>query len=67
MAKAQINEMTSREIFDAVDQALMKVYTDYAAGTLDMSGRFYTDEELAQMRETGTWFVSKTKKSGTAA
>jgi hypothetical protein len=40
-------EMTSRQLLDAVDQALAEVSRRLASGELDQSGRYYTDEELA--------------------
>jgi hypothetical protein len=40
-------EMTSRQMLDAVDQALAEVSRRLASGELDGSGRYYYDEELA--------------------
>jgi hypothetical protein len=40
-------EMTSRQMLDAVDQALSEVSRRLESGELDGSGRFWTDEELA--------------------
>ena len=63
-----MKNLTSEEIHEAIDRAMRKVAAEYEAGTLDMSGRYYTDEELAEMRATGAWYVSKApKKAGTAA
>ena len=46
-------EMTSRQMLDAVDQALAEVSRRLASGELDGSGRYYTDEELAAGAATG--------------
>jgi hypothetical protein len=41
-------EMTSRQMLDAVDQALAEVSRRLESGELDGSGRYYTDEELKE-------------------
>ncbi len=41
-----MSDLTHQEIYEAFDRALKEVQRQYAAGELDMSGRFYTDEEL---------------------
>ena len=46
-------EMTSRQMLNAVDQALAEVSRRLASGELDGSGRYYTDEELAAGAATG--------------
>jgi hypothetical protein len=46
-------EMTSRQMLDAVDQALAEVSRRLESGELDGSGRYYTDEELAADAATG--------------
>ena len=46
-------EMTSRQMLDAVDQALAEVSRRLASGELDQSGRYYTDEELEAGAATG--------------
>jgi hypothetical protein len=46
-------EMTSRQMLDAVDQALAEVSRRLASGELDGSGRYYTDAELAVGAATG--------------
>ncbi|MGD0732570.1 MAG: hypothetical protein ABR956_15015 [Terracidiphilus sp.] len=46
-------EMTSRQMLDAVDQALAEVSRRLESGELDGSGRYYTDEELAAGAATG--------------
>ena len=38
--------MTVQEIFEAIDQGMAEVRRRLAAGELDGSGRFYTDQEL---------------------
>jgi len=68
MQKVKINDMAPEEIGEAVDRALTEVHAEYAAGTLDLSGRYYTDEELAEMRALGTYYIAKKPKAaGTAA
>jgi hypothetical protein len=46
-------EMTSRQMLDAVDQALAEVSRRLASGELDQSGRYYSDEDLASGIGTG--------------
>jgi hypothetical protein len=46
-------EMTSRQMLDAVDQALAEVSRRLESGELDGSGRYYTDEQLAAGAATG--------------
>jgi hypothetical protein len=46
-------EMTSRQMLDAVDQALAEVSRRLESGELNESGRYYTDEELAADAATG--------------
>ena len=41
---------TSRELLDLFDKALSEANREAADGTLDSSGRFYTDEELEAQR-----------------
>jgi hypothetical protein len=57
-------EKTSRQMLDAVDQALDEVSRRLASGELDQSGRYYTDEELARGAATGEF--KKTTKPKTA-
>jgi hypothetical protein len=47
MRTKTIGEMTSQEIFEAVERGLAEVSRRLESGELDGSGRFYTDEELA--------------------
>jgi len=42
----------SDPILDAFESALKEVHRRYAAGELDMSGRYYTDEELRELAKT---------------
>lgn len=44
-----IRDLTSDEIHAAFDRALKEVQRLYAAGELDMSGRYYTDDELREL------------------
>jgi len=60
-------EMTSRQMLDAVDQALAEVSRRLESGELDGSGRYYTDEELASGADTGgNLRPAKTKKASAA-
>jgi hypothetical protein len=60
-------EMTSRQMLDAVDQALEEVSRRLESGELDQSGRYYTDEELTAGAATGSRRVpAKTAKASTA-
>jgi hypothetical protein len=45
--------LTSKEMLDAMDAALAEVDRKLAAGELDQSGRFWSDEELAAGAATG--------------
>ena len=53
MNQPRFETMNSEEVLAAVDAALRKVHQQYAEGTLDLSGRCYTDEELAAGAATG--------------
>jgi signal transduction histidine kinase len=48
-----MKNLTSRELHDAIGRALAEVSRRLAAGALDQSGRYYTDEELAAGAATG--------------
>lgn len=48
-----MRRMTSEEIHEAMHKALEEVDRRLATGELDGSGRFYSDEELAQGAATG--------------
>ncbi len=45
-----MKHMTSEEIHEAMRRALEEVDRQIADGTLDQSGRFYTDAELEARR-----------------
>lgn len=60
-------EMTSRQMLDAVDQALEEVSRRLASGELDGSGRYYTDEELAAVAATGKPRTPAKPEKATAA
>jgi hypothetical protein len=42
-----VKNLNSRELHEAISQALAEVSRRLASGELDQSGRYYTDEELA--------------------
>ena len=46
MSSKTISEMTSQEIFEAVDSGMAEVSRRLESGELDGSGRYYSDEEL---------------------
>jgi hypothetical protein len=60
-------EMTSRQMLDAVDQALDEVSRRLESGELDGSGRYYTDAELAAGAATGEKRISAKPEKATAA
>jgi hypothetical protein len=53
MSDRHINEMTTDEIFEALDEGMKEVHRQIAVGEMDLSGRYYTDEELAAGAATG--------------
>jgi len=53
MSTKAIGEMTSQEIFEAVERGLAEVSRRLESGELDGSGRYYSDEELAAGAATG--------------
>jgi hypothetical protein len=53
MSTKAIGEMTSQEIFEAVDSGMAEISRLLETGELDGSGRYYTDEELAAGAATG--------------
>jgi hypothetical protein len=60
-------EMTSRQMLDAVDQALAEVSRRLESGELDESGQYYTDEELAASAATaGKQTPAKPKRASAA-
>jgi hypothetical protein len=60
-------EMTSRQMLDAVDQALAEVSRRLESGELDGSGRYYTDEELAAGAATGGKPIPAKRSKASAA
>jgi hypothetical protein len=48
-----VKELSSRELHEAIGQALNEVSRRLESGELDGSGRYYTDEELAAGAATG--------------
>jgi len=59
--------MTSKEMFEAAHQALEEVDRRLASGELDGSGRFYSDEELANGAATGRTRKPEPKTESPAA
>jgi hypothetical protein len=47
MSSKTISEMTSQEIFEAVDSGTKEVARKLESGEIDGSGRYFTDEEIA--------------------
>ena len=67
MSSKTIGEMTSQEIFEAVESGMAEVSRRLASGELDQSGRYYTDEELAAGAATGgTPALAKSRKASAA-
>ena len=62
-----MSDLTSEEILDAFDSALKEVHRRYAAGELDMAGRFYTDEELDEGAATEGRVPERLKTPASAA
>jgi hypothetical protein len=48
-----MKNLTSRELHEAIGQALDEVARRLESGELDGSGRYYSDEELAAGAATG--------------
>jgi hypothetical protein len=67
MSTRHINEMTSEEIHAAIDAGMKEVHRQIAAGEMDMSGRYYTDEELAAGAATGGILKTASPAKATAA
>jgi hypothetical protein len=59
--------MTSRELHDAVHDALEEVSRRLESGELDGSGRYYTDEELAAGAATGGKLADAKPEKASAA
>ena len=51
MSGDAMSNSRQQEIYEAFDRALKEVARRYDAGELDMSGRYWTDEELKAMAE----------------
>ncbi|MGD0735815.1 MAG: hypothetical protein ABR976_11740 [Terracidiphilus sp.] len=67
MRTKAIGEMTSQEIFEAVDSGMAEVSRLLESGELDGSGRYYTDEELAAGAATGGKIAAAKAKKASAA
>lgn len=67
MRTKAIGEMTSQEIFEAVDSGMAEVSRLLESGELDGSGRYYTDEELAAGAATGGKIAAAKPKRASAA
>jgi hypothetical protein len=59
--------LTSEQIHQAMKAALAEVDRQLAAGTLDQSGRFWTDEELAAGAATGAHRKPEDQSKASAA
>jgi hypothetical protein len=46
-----MSDLTSEQIHEAFEWTMKEVQRRYAAGELDMSGRYYSDEELKKLME----------------
>jgi len=62
-----VKQMTSRELHDAVHDALEEVSRRLESGELDGSGRYYTDEELAAGAATGGKLADAKPEKASAA
>ena len=62
-----MKQMTSRELHDAVHDALEEVSRRLESGELDGSGRYYTDEELAAGAATGGKLAAAKPEKASAA
>jgi hypothetical protein len=58
---------TSKQIHEAFEWTMKEVHRRYAAGELDMSGRFYTDEELDEGAATEGRVPERLKTPASAA
>jgi hypothetical protein len=67
MSKKSIGEMTSQEIFEAIDSGMAEVSRRLESGELDGSGRYYTDGELAAGAATGGKRAPAEPEKATAA
>jgi hypothetical protein len=62
-----VRDLSSRELHEAIGQALAEVSRRLESGELDGSGRYYTDEELAAGAATGGKRTSAKPEKATAA
>jgi hypothetical protein len=62
-----MKDLSSRELHEAIDQALAEVSRRLESGELDGSGRYYTDEELAAGAATGGKRTPAKPENATAA
>ena len=67
MSAKTISEMTSQEIFEAVDSGMAEVARRLESGELDGSGRYFTDEELAAGAATGCRRTPAKRQKASAA
>jgi len=67
MSHQSIDEMNSEEIFAAIDSAMHEVHRQFAAGELDLSGRYSSDEALAAGAATGGVPLTRQAKKASAA
>ncbi len=59
--------MTVQQIFEAIDRGMAEVKRQLASGEMDGSGRYWTDEELAQGAATGGAIPPKPARENPAA
>ena len=67
MTPKTISEMTSQEIFEAVESGMADISRLLESGELDGSGRYYTDAELAAGAATGGVRPAPRAKKASAA
>jgi|GEM_PF-1982446 len=67
MSKKSIGEMSSQEIFAAIDSGMAEVSRRLASGELDGSGRYYPDEQLVAGVATGGMRLPAKPTKATAA
>lgn len=59
--------MTVQEIFEAIDRGMAEAKRQLASGEMDGSGRYWTDEELAQGAATSGIIQPKPARENPAA
>ena len=62
-----MKDLRSRELHDAIGNALNEVSRRLESGELDGSGRYYTDEEIAAGTATGRSLKPAAPKKASAA